>query len=236
MMHRMYSSPGTNIVIVITIVATTLSHSYASNICTSFECDELVLSSVKVITLATMAVASSVLMFRAFKYRSIDHSMIRNKTTFLVVSIASVHITIHNLCNALIGICGPLPSFYTLMFLIFVSAVLGFKSRALWAVEVNDVVDGPKTADRVYNSTIMEDRRFTWVYWTSTAFIICIVYLLDIAEWLFESEALVPLMVGLFGPFIALWFANHERNKRITENHFYKTQILWHIDTVLERV
>lgn len=52
----------------------------------------------------------------------------------------------------------------------------------------------------------------------------------------FKLEIVISSMVGLLGLFIALWIVNRERNKKITENHFYKVQILWHIWKMLSDI
>ena len=219
---------------VVVIAATTLAHSYAPSICASFGCDASGMSAVRVLALVGMAVAGSVLLFRAFKYRSIDYSIIRIKVTFMVVFVACAHTIIHNLCHAFFGgACGPASSGFTLVFLILVSGVLGVNPRALWTVGVNYTVEGPKTADREYFITMIGDRVFILQYWAFTALIMWVVWVLGIAEWFFEPGILATLLAGLFGPFIALWFANNERNKRIIENHVYKMQILGHVSAIL---
>ena len=48
-----------------------------------------------------------------------------------------------------------------------------------------------------------------------------------------DVNTYVSAIVGLLGLFIALWLTNRERNKKISENHFYKLQILWHIWKIL---
>lgn len=114
-----------------------------------------------------------------------------------------------------------------------VSGILGINPRVMWPT-LGGGTKEPKAANRRYFHTMMEGQHFVWRYWTVTVLVIWSVWMSDIVTWLFEPEVLVPLLVGLFGPFIALWFANRERNIRMTENYFYKTQVLVHMYMMLD--
>lgn len=237
MIRNRYSSPTIDSVIVVIIVVTTLSHSYASIICISFGCDASTLLSVKAVMLVGMVAAGGALLFRAFKYRSIDRSTRRGEVTFTVVLVASSHTIAHNICHAFVdGTCGPTPAALTALFLMLASFILCVNPKELWTMGVNDAVEGPKTTGRTFIRTMINNRYFIWLYWTYVVLIIWVVWESGVASEFFEPEILASLLVGLIGLFIALLFANHERNKRITENHFYKTNILWHIDPVLRIV
>ena len=93
-----------------------------------------------------------------------------------------------------------------------------------------------RAAARVYDSVMWKDRWLAAVYWFAIAVALLAVGASGLLAPFFELEVIVPLVVGLLGVFIALWLANRERNKRITENHFYKLHILWHVWRMLDNV
>lgn len=92
------------------------------------------------------------------------------------------------------------------------------------------------TTSRAYGKVMWEDRWLVAVYWFAVADVLLAVGSSGLLDRFFELKVIVPLVVGLSGLFIALWLANRERNKRITENHFYKLQILGHIGKLLDNV
>ena len=230
--HHLFSSPTIDTVTVVIVAAAALSHSYTPDICARFGCDGPAPQLVGAGTLAVMVVAAGLLLYRAVKYEDIDHPPLRRGTTLTVVSAACVLTVAHDLCHISVGECNAAPHVWTVVFAILVLCILYVNQKAVWSVGTGGT-EGRKVADRSYLDTMMDGRRFVWRYWTGTAAIIALVWWLDIAGWFFEPEILVPLLAGLFGPFIALWFANHERNKRIMENYFYKTQILLHMGILL---
>lgn len=89
---------------------------------------------------------------------------------------------------------------------------------------------------RTYGKVVWEDRWLAGVYWFAVAEALWALGVSGMAGPFFEPGTVVSAIVGLLGLFIALWLANRERNKRITENHFYKMQILWHIWRILDIV
>ena len=184
-------------------------------------------------TLAVMTAAAGLLLYRAFKYRSADYPSLRGGATLTVVLAACAHTVVHNLCHASVGECSTTPLVSTLVLLILVSGILSVNQKAVWPVGTGGT-EGPKTADRSYLDTMIADRHFVWAYWTATALVIGFVWMSGVAGWFLKPEVLVSLLAGLLGPFIALWFANRERNKRIMENYFYKTQVLMHMRILLD--
>ena len=89
------------------------------------------------------------------------------------------------------------------------------------------------SSGRAYGRVVWEDRWLTAMYWFSTSIALFAAWASGAAAPIFRTEIAASLIVGLLGLFIALWLANRERNKRITENHFYKLQILWHVGMML---
>ena len=89
---------------------------------------------------------------------------------------------------------------------------------------------------RTYGRVVWEDRWLAGVYWLAVAEALLVLKASGMAGSFFEPGTVVSAVVGLMGLFIAIWLANRERNKRITENHFYKMQILWHIWRMLDIV
>ena len=89
---------------------------------------------------------------------------------------------------------------------------------------------------RTYGRVVWEDRWLAGVYWLAVAEALLALKASGMARSFFEPGTVVSAVVGLMGLFIAIWLANRERNKRITENHFYKMQILWHIWRMLDTV
>lgn len=94
-----------------------------------------------------------------------------------------------------------------------------------------DASAGP--SGRVYGRIVWEDRWLAATYWFSASIALFAAWVSGAVTPIFRTEIAAPLIVGLLGLFIALWLANRERNKRITENHFYKLQILWHVGMML---
>lgn len=86
---------------------------------------------------------------------------------------------------------------------------------------------------RVYGRVMWTGRDLAAVYWLTTAAVLYAIGVSGLLTPFFKLEVVIPLVVGLSGVFIALWLANRERNTRITEGHFYKLTILWHVDRVL---
>lgn len=74
------------------------------------------------------------------------------------------------------------------------------------------------------------------VYWLAITYALLMVGISGLLVPFFELEIMVPLVVGLSGVFIALWLANRERNKTISENHFYKVHLLWYVWRMLDTV
>ena len=93
-----------------------------------------------------------------------------------------------------------------------------------------------KSADRSYDRHIWKNWHLIVVYWFAVGLGSCLLWTSGVAAHLFQLEIMIPSAVGLLGLFIALWLANRERNKKITENHFYKLQILWHVCRMLDNV
>lgn len=89
---------------------------------------------------------------------------------------------------------------------------------------------------REYGKVMIDDGCFTLTYWLVNALILWIVGVSGVARPFFVPEVIVPLVVGLLGLFIALRLANRERNKRITENYFYKLHVLDHIWRMLDDI
>ncbi len=89
------------------------------------------------------------------------------------------------------------------------------------------------TTGRTYGRVVWEDRWLVAVYWFAVTEVLLAVGSSGLLAPFFELAVIVPLVVGLSGVFIALWLANRERNKRITENHFYKLHILGHVKEML---
>ena len=89
---------------------------------------------------------------------------------------------------------------------------------------------------RTYGRVVWEDRWLAGVYWLAVAETLLALGASGTTGPFFEPGTVVSAVVGLLGLFIAIWLANRERNKRITENHFYKVQILWHVWRMLGTV
>lgn len=224
-------SPQTaDVVIVVVITAATLSHGYASDICKPLDCMHII-QYFEAATMAGMVVASGVLLWRAFKYRNVEYSTVRNNSTLVVVVSASLHTVVHNTCQVLVGIWGicVIPYGYpTLLFLAMVCLVF-IKPSKMWPIGADEA----KAPDKEYHKNMVPDLFFVFMYWLVMVGVIVIVWEFELVVWFFKLEVFVPMLVGLFGMFTALWFANHERNKRIEENQAYKMQVLSLLEIVL---
>lgn len=223
-------SPQTaDVVIVVAITAATLTHGYAPDICKQLDC-MYTIQYFEVAMMTGMVAASGILLFRAFKYRNVKHSTVRNRHTIIVVCAASMHTVVFNLCQWYVGTCHQSFSIVTPMLLVCIGLVL-VKPSVMLPTGV-----GARAADRNYYEDMIDDRVVVFVYWSIMVVGLWYVWMLDVVVWLFEPEILTMLVVGLFGPLIALYFANHERNRRIEENVFYKILVLSHIQTIIHIV
>lgn len=92
------------------------------------------------------------------------------------------------------------------------------------------------TTGRAYGRVVWKDRWLAAVYWFAISEVLLAVGASGLLAPFFELAIIVPLIVGLLGVFIALLMLNRKRNKRITENHAYKLQILLHIRKLLGTV
>ena len=212
--------------LVVVITAATLSHGYASDICKPLGCMHAI-QNFETATMAGMVVTSIILLLRVVKYQNVEYSTVRNRSTLIVVCTASAHTVFHNLEQWLADIYSPLLIIAT-FFLLALAGRLLTNPSTMWPADA-----GAKTADRNYYETMIDDWVFVFTYWVFITVGLWVVWVLDIAGWLFEDEPLTMLVVGLFGPLIALYFANRERNKRIEENMSYKILVLSHIQTIL---
>ena len=226
MLYWLRSPQVADVVIVVVITAATLTHGYASDICKSFGCIDTI-QHFEAATMTGMVGASGVLLFRAFIYRDVDRSKVRNLATFVVVCTASAHTICHNLWQWLPDVYSPLLFIPTLFLLTLVGRMLT-NPRKTWPAGAE-----VKAADRNYYETMIDDWTFVYAYWIFITAGLWLVWVMDVAGWLFEPEPLTMLVVGLFGPLIALYFANRERSRRIEENMFYKMMTLAHTSAII---
>lgn len=85
-----------------------------------------------------------------------------------------------------------------------------------------------------YDRSMISNSSLTLLYWILAIFGLVTAWLFGAIGEFSRLETPISLLVGLFGLFIALWITNRERNIRITENHFYKLSVLWHVFRILD--
>ena len=93
-----------------------------------------------------------------------------------------------------------------------------------------------KRIGKDYGKTMMKGRFFILAYVAIVALTLCVIQVTSDDEPLTRIEIIVSMGVGFLGLFIALRLVIHERNKKITENYFYKVGILWHIERIVDTV
>ena len=93
-----------------------------------------------------------------------------------------------------------------------------------------------KRIGKDYGKTVVKERFFILVCVASVALALCAIRAASGDEPFTRVEIMVSMGVGFLGLFIALRLVIQERNKKITENYFYKVGILWHIERVVDTV
>ena len=81
---------------------------------------------------------------------------------------------------------------------------------------------------------VLEDRYFALVYWLGVIFFLFLLYICNVIS--FNPEIIISLLLGFLSVCIALWIVNRNRNKSITENHFYKLHILYNLGRMLDNL
>lgn len=216
-------------------MATSLVFSYAVGVCALLTCGELGVLAVKVPSMAGMVVASCMLLLRVYEYESIDSYGIRGYATISVVVAACMHTVIQDVCPVFFGgACGSVLSITTGVLWGWVGTVTAIKPRAIWPVSTSDAAGWLVLTGKVHTGPKIDAKGLFVACLVVLISTMSLVWVLDVAAWLFKPEMLTALVVSSFGPLIAFYFANSERNKRIDENHTYKTRILIDINSMLD--
>ena len=87
-----------------------------------------------------------------------------------------------------------------------------------------------------YGKAMVKERFLILAYVAFVALILCVVQVTSDDEPFTRVEIIASMGVGLLGLFIALRLVIQERNKKITENYFYKVGILWHTERIVDTV